>query len=191
MYDDGGFILEGGGRAVLLRGDFGRSSQELGPLAEALRHGGFTVNAPAVFEPGEDWTAWLREAREAFMRLRDTHVSVSLCGLGAGIDLALMLAEFCPVDRLLLAPRLASPMPTRARLSLRALERRAARSLFALTEEPVILLDETAQGTAPREARRLSRMLGRCVIMGFRDSLALAALRQLNAANAPGEAHAD
>ena len=167
MYDDQDFALEGGGRAVLLLRDFSTPAESLRPLAEALHGKGLSVRMPALYEPGADWTAWLCAARAAFTVLRDTHVCASLCGFGSGIGSALLLAEAYSVDHLLLAPQAAARLSVSERFGLRALERRARRSLFALSCPAVILLPTGAETGVLRQARRLCRALGRCTLAEY------------------------
>lgn len=181
--DDGGFIPEGGGRAALLLEDYGAPPQRMAELAGTLKQRGFSaVIAPAPFGAGEDWTAWLRAAREALMELRGAGGEAAVCGVGAGADLALLLAGCCPVERLALAPSPARKIATAPeRFALRALERRALRGLRCVAAPSVILLDGGAGAADTRRARRLARLLGRCEIVPFRDGLAPALLRALGA----------
>jgi|GEM_PF-6272185 len=184
-----GFILEGGGPALLLLHDFGDAPEDMRPLAGMLRQRGFTVSAPALFDPDADWTRWLRTARLAFSALCNTHVCVSVCGFGAGMGMALLLAgEYAP-EHLLLMPARARSMPFSIRFGLRALDRRARRSLFAVSARPCILVPTDADAVILRQARRLSRALGRCLLSAYiPEDLAQAVAWQLAPQGASDEA---
>ncbi len=165
MRGDTGFVLEGGDRSILLAHDVGAHAAQLLPLAGTLQRDGLTVSVPELFRPGAPWTTWLHDARAAFMGLRSRHVSVSVCGFGAGIPLALLLAAEYAADHLVLVPADSPRLPLRDRFSLRALERCAERNVFVISATAVVLSPEGASLPSLRQARRLSRMLSRCDII--------------------------
>lgn len=162
-----GYTLEGGGHAVILLHGRGESPERLRPLAESLCQSGLTVCVPALFQPGRHWTGWLLEARGAFVHMQNTHVLVSLCGLGDGVYPALLLAEEYMADQLLLVPGPPAHGPWKDRISFCRLARRAKRNLFAVTAQSHVLLTEPADRRCARQARSLVRLLGRCGLTGY------------------------
>ena len=95
--------------------------------------------------------------------------------------LALLLAEAYAAGQVLLVQP-EQPARHGACFGLRALERQARRSLFALEGQPQILLREGADAVALRQARRLSRQIGSCLIGQFpQGGLAGALLARLPA----------
>ena len=181
MNEHSGYTLERGGHALMLLHDFGQTAESLRPLAEALAGQGLTVCVPALYDPDAHWSEWLRAARAAYTGLLNAHVRVSLCALGESAALALLLAEAYAAGQVLLVQP-EQPARHGACFGLRALERQARRSLFALEGQPQILLREGADAVALRQARRLSHQIGSCLIGQFpQGGLAGALLARLPA----------
>ena len=78
------YTLEGGGQALVLLPDAAQTPDALAPLSRALHAGGLTVSVPALELGARPWRESITSARAAFVHLRERHVCVSVCGLGAG-----------------------------------------------------------------------------------------------------------
>lgn len=91
-------FYKGGEHAVLLLPGLSSTPLEMRPVAKALHRDGYTVSVPHIEgyglgAPCSDWRAWVAAARAKFRELRDTHETVSICGLSMGATLSLAVAE--------------------------------------------------------------------------------------------------
>lgn len=162
-----GYTLEGGGQALLWLHGIQETPETARKSADALHALGLTVGVTDWLQGGRPWREWLRTAREDFAALRERHVCVSLCGQGAGIWPALMLAEEYTPEALFLLPACES-VPNRGdRLALHLLKRRARIDLFAVSTRAHILLNKNAPHSLKRRARSLEHLLGTAKLTEF------------------------
>ena len=87
-------FYKGGEHAVLLLPGLSSTPLEMRPVAKALQRDGYTVSVPHIAgyglgSPCTDWRAWIEAARAKFRALRETHETVSICGLSMGATLSL------------------------------------------------------------------------------------------------------
>lgn len=97
MFQDDIFY-KGGEHAVLLLPGLSSTPLEMRPVAKALHRDGYTVSVPHIEgyglgAPCTDWRAWIAAARAKYRALRETHETVSLCGLCIGATLSLAVAQ--------------------------------------------------------------------------------------------------
>lgn len=152
------YTLEGGGQALVLLPDATQSPDTLAALSRALHAGGLTVSVPALDLGARPWRESVASARAAFVRLRERHVCVSVCGLGAGAWAALMLAEAYTPEQLIIVAQPAPSISRRARWELLLLRRRASIDLFALSARAQVLA-ASPDRQAARQAKRFTRLL--------------------------------
>lgn len=152
------YTLEGGGQALVLLPDAAQAPDSLAELARALQAGGLTVSVPALDLGARPWRESIISARAAFVHLRERHVCVSVCGLGAGAWAALMLAEEYTPEHLILIAQESPSVSRRARWEVRRLRRRASIDLFALSTRAQVLA-ASAERQAARQACRFTRLL--------------------------------
>ncbi|VVE80887.1 alpha/beta hydrolase [Pandoraea sputorum] len=91
-------FYKGGAHAVLLLPGLSSTPLEMRPVAKALHRDGYTVSVPHIEgyglgSPCTHWREWIAAARAKYRELRDTHETVSLCGLSMGATLSLAVAE--------------------------------------------------------------------------------------------------
>ncbi|MBN4667528.1 alpha/beta fold hydrolase [Pandoraea nosoerga] len=91
-------FYKGGSHAVLLLPGLSSTPLEMRPVAKALHRDGYTVCVPHIEgyglgTPCTNWRAWIAAARTKYRELRDTHVTVSVCGLSMGATLSLAVAQ--------------------------------------------------------------------------------------------------
>jgi len=107
------FFHKGGPDACLLIHGFTSSLTEVRDLGERLAREGLTVSGPLL--PGHGtrpqdleavtWQDWYGAVEKEFLKLKDTHRTVSVVGISMGAALALRLAErHDPARIVLLAP---------------------------------------------------------------------------------------
>lgn len=152
------YTLEGGGQALVLLPDAAQAPDALAELSRALHAGGLTVSVPALDLGARPWRESITSARAAFVHLRERHVCVSVCGLGAGAWAALMLAEEYTPEHLILVAQESPSVGHRARWEVRRLRRRASIDLFALSTRAQVLAASTERQAA-RQAGRFTRLL--------------------------------
>ena len=152
------YTLEGGGAALVLLPDAAQAPDSLAELSRALHAGGLTVSVPALNLGTRPWRESVTAARAAFVHLRERHVCVSVCGLGAGAWAALMLAEEYTPEHLILIAQAVPSISHRARWEVRRLRRRASIDLFALSTRAQVLA-ASAERQAVRQAGRFTRLL--------------------------------
>jgi carboxylesterase len=97
MFQDDIFY-KGGEHAVLLLPGLSSTPLEMRPVAKALHRDGYTVSVPHIEgyglgTPCTHWRSWIAAARAKYRELRDTHETVSICGLSMGATLSLAVAE--------------------------------------------------------------------------------------------------
>ena len=158
MVQSSAYTLEGGGQALVLLHDAAEMPDNLAALSRALHSGGLTVSVPALELGARPWRESIMAARAAFVNLRERHVCVSVCGLGAGAWAALMLAEEYTPDQLIIVARESSSLDRYGRREIRRLARRASIDLFALSTRALVLA-ESADRRCMRQARRFTRMM--------------------------------
>ena len=152
------YTLEGGGQALVLLPDAAQTPDALAPLSHALHAGGLTVSVPALELGARPWRESVVAARAAFVRLRERHVCVSVCGLGAGAWAALMLAEEYTPEHLIIVAQESASVNRRARWEVRRLRRRASIDLFALSTRAQAHT-ASPERQAVRQASRFTRLL--------------------------------
>ncbi len=152
------YTLEGGGQALVLLPDAAQAPDALAELSRALHAGGLTVSVPALDLGARPWRESIISARAAFVHLRERHVCVSVCGLGAGAWAALMLAEEYTPEHLILVAQESPSVSRRARWEVRRLRRRASIDLFALSTRAQVLA-ASPERQAVRQASRFTRLL--------------------------------
>ncbi|MGC7404136.1 alpha/beta hydrolase [Pandoraea pneumonica] len=91
-------FYKGGEHAVLLLPGLSSTPLEMRPVARALHREGYTVSVPHIEgyglgAPCSDWRSWVAAARAKYRELRETHETVSLCGLCIGATLSLAVAQ--------------------------------------------------------------------------------------------------
>ena len=148
------YTLEGGGQALVLLPDAAQAPDALAELSRALHASGLTVSVPALDLGARPWRESIISARAAFVHLRERHVCVSVCGLGAGAWAALMLAEEYTPEHLILVAQESPSVSHRARWEVRRLRRRASIDLFALSTRAQVLA-----ASPERQASRFTRLL--------------------------------
>ncbi|GAB3626552.1 Thermostable monoacylglycerol lipase [Pandoraea terrae] len=89
---------QGGPNAVLLLPGLCSTPLEMRYVAKALQRDGYTVSVPYIAgyglgTPCTDWRAWIKAARAEYLKLKQTHATVSLCGLCIGATLCLAIAQ--------------------------------------------------------------------------------------------------
>lgn len=94
-------FYKGGEHAVLLLPGLSSTPLEMRPVAKALQRDGYTVSVPHIAgyglgSPCTDWRAWIEAARAKFRALRESHETVSICGLSMGATLSLAVAQAEP-----------------------------------------------------------------------------------------------
>ncbi len=96
------FYFQGAGKkAVLLIHGWTSTPYEVRRLGKYLNQNGFTAYGPCLSGHGtrpEDlervrWNDWMRDAREAYARLKKDHEKVYVAGTSIGSNIALMLAK--------------------------------------------------------------------------------------------------
>lgn len=97
MFQDDIFY-KGGEHAVLLLPGLSSTPLEMRPVAKALHRDGYTVSVPHIEgyglgTPCTDWRSWIAATRTKYRELRDTHETVSICGLSMGATLSLAVAQ--------------------------------------------------------------------------------------------------
>lgn len=108
------------GKAVLVIHGFTGYPGEFYEISEALNQEGYTVSLPLLPGHGRNrqafkktnWQDWLGHVKEEYIKLEQSHSSVSIVGLSMGGVLTLLLSEeFKPERIALLAPAMAIHSP--------------------------------------------------------------------------------